>query len=679
MALPPRTRLPSLPGLVVILAFAAPAFASPPAPFLSLPGEAPGDRFGSSVAATGDLNGDGFTDIVIGAQWSDAVAPNGGRAYVYLGGPGSDAIADYVLQVPQVEPRAIAGYAVAIPGDLNGDGWNDIAIGSPISWLMGRVFLYWGGPSLDAKSDRILVGLRGLEFFGSSLAGVGDVNRDGYDDIWVGAPWYVPLLSSAERVGRGYLFYGGPTADGTVDILYEARPVGGVTDELKFGTSVAAAGDYNHDGFADILIGQPADGHFNHGRVYMYRGGNPPGRVPDMAFEAPADRFRAGRSVSRAGDFNADGYDDYIVGAPDSGDEGDLTAGRAYLYYGGQAYPTAAAVDVEFAGIGEYDAFGEAVAGDADVDGDGYADILVGAPMASGAAGIRTGKVYVYLGGPHADAVADIVLEGPAEDGTLGTSISLGDMDGDGVADAIVGAAGLQGSKSDPGHVFVYDLAMLPARAFAHDEHRTIPLNEKGAPIALRVEPVDGSFDVRDLDPATMRLRSAGAGDRSIDAVPAKRVVVSDSDRNGVEEMGVSFERADLARLFEGIRGRREVTASLEGALANGRRIAGDVALTIVVTGPPDDLDASVTPNPMNPEATLAFSLRSPGRVEARLFDASGRLVRTLAAGGTLPAGAQRLRIDGRDDQGRALPSGVYFYRLRTPEGERRGRVVVAK
>jgi hypothetical protein len=273
------------------------------------------------------------------------------------------------------------------------------------------------------------------------------------------------------------------------------------------------------------------------------------------------------------------------------------------------------------------------------------------------------------------------VLEGPAEDGTLGTSISLGDVDGDRVADAIVGAAGLQGSRSDPGHVYVYDLATLPARVFAHDEHRTIPLNENGAPIALRVEPLEGSFDLRDLDLSTLRLRSADAGDRSIGAAPAKRIVLSDADGNGVEDLAVSFERADLARLFAGggIRGRHEVTASLEGALGNGRRIAGDVTLTVVATGPPDKLVAAVSPNPMNPEATLAFTLRAAGRVDARLFDASGRLARTIAAGGTLPAGPQRLRIDGRDDQGRSLPSGVYFYRLRTPEGETRGRVVVAK
>ncbi|HEU4723894.1 MAG TPA: integrin alpha, partial [Candidatus Eisenbacteria bacterium] len=224
---------------------AAPA----PSPFLRLTGAEPGDRFGVSVSAAGDVNGDGFPDVVVGAEWSDADAVNAGRAYVYFGGPGSDDVPDVTLQVPMVQARALTGYAVAIAGDLNGDGWKDIAVGSPVSQFMGRVFLYWGGPSLDAISDRTLSGLRSLEFFGAALAGIGDATGDGYDDLWVGAPRFVPVNASTTRVGRGYLFRGGPDADGVVDVTFEARPVGGITSELQFGTSVASAGDVNHDGF----------------------------------------------------------------------------------------------------------------------------------------------------------------------------------------------------------------------------------------------------------------------------------------------------------------------------------------------------------------------------------------------------------------------------------------------
>jgi len=660
--------------------------AAAPAPFLTLTGEAPGDRFGVSVAATGDVNGDGHPDIVVGAEWSNADAPKSGRAYVFLGGSGSraDAVPDYVLQVPEIQSRTLTGYAVAIPGDLNGDGWNDIAVGSPESKRLGQVFLYWGGPALDAKPDRTLTGSRGFEFFGSALAGVGDANGDGYDDLWVGAPWFIPFLQvTSDRVGRGYLYYGGPNADGVVDALYDARPVANVRDELLFATSVAAAGDVNHDGYADLMVGQPADGTVTAGRGYIYYGGFPVHRAPDVALLAPDFRFRAGASISSAGDFNADGELDQVVGAPDSGEGAVLTAGRAYVFYGGQELPDASTPDLTLAGPGGYDAFGAAVAGGRDVNGDGYPDIVVGAPESDGAAGIRAGRVYVYFGGPGADAVPDVVLEGFAPDQTLGASLSLGDLNGDGVADVIAGAAGLQGSPTDPGHVYVFDLvAARPARVFAHDDHRTLPLNEQGAPVVLRVEPIGGLFDARALDLTSIRLHAEGerATGISIVLARAKRNVISDSDGNGIEEAGVAFERGDLASLFAGTRGRRRVAAALEGALVTGERVAGTVELTIVLTGGADaGPNLAVSPNPMNPEAVLAFVLPKPGRIDARLFDANGRLVRTIAADLDLPAGPGRLRIDGRDDHGRSLASGIYFVRLRTPDGERTGRIVVAK
>lgn len=674
-------------ALVLLLAVApavSPALAATPVPILTLTGEVESDRFGSAVAATGDVNGDGFDDIVVGAQWHDTDgAGNAGRAYVYFGGPNRDATPDVVLEAPTTQSRALMGSAVAIAGDLNGDGWKDIAVGAPVSRLAGRVYLYWGGPSLDEHADRTLGGLGYLEFFGGAIAGVGDVTKDGYDDIWVGAPSFEPIIGSSTpptRVGRGYLFYGGPTADGVVDAVYNARPIEDVTNLFQFGTSVAPAGDVNADGYPDLIVGQPADGVVTSGRAYVYYGAAiSPHRVPERILLASEDRFRAGVSVSSADDFNGDGWLDQVVGAPDSGVDGDLTAGRAYVFFGGPAPDLFETASVELKGPSLYDAFGASVAAGKDVNGDGAPDILVGAPQAEGAAGLRAGRVYVYYGGPGADGVPDVVLEGNSMDATFGTAISLGDVDGDGVADAIIGATPV-GSRTDPGHVYVYNLvSQLAARAFAHDEERTIPLHENGAPVCLRLEPVDDDFRVEDVDPASVGLTSAEAPGLTIGAAPAKRVVVSDADGNGIGETGVCFERADLARLFPAARGRRDVTARMEGTLIDGRRFAADVALTIVRTGPDRDLEATVAPNPMNPTATLTFTLRTPGRVDARLFDATGRVVKTIAAGLTLPAGPQRLRLDGRDDQGRPLASGIYFYRLSTSDGERHGRVVVAK
>jgi hypothetical protein len=314
------------------------------------------------------------------------------------------------------------------------------------------------------------------------------------------------------------------------------------------------------------------------------------------------------------------------------------------------------------------------------VSGDGFPDLLVGAPQALGENGALAGRVYVYYGGPGADAVADVVLEGPAPDDLFGTSIALGDMNGDGVADAIVGAAGLQGSRTNPGHIFVYDLVTpLPVRVTSHDEHRTIPLTEEGGPICLLIEPVDHAFEIGDLDFTSLRLVASIGSGLAIEPVPQKGAVIGDSDRNGVPELGACFTRSDLRRLFADSRGRGRAIATLEGRVLSGRRVAGEVELNVVVTGPDPEQISSVSPNPMNPEAALTFTIRTPGNVDARLYDARGRLVRILASSLFKVEGRQSLRIDGRDEQGRPLPSGIYFYRLRTADAESRGRVVVAK
>lgn len=674
---------PAMAVSVVVAPVPAASALPAPAPFFRLAGERPGDLFGTSVAANGDVNGDGRNDVVAGAQWNDADAGNAGRAYLYVTGPGGAAgpAPSVTFRPDQVMSRALAGFAVAIVGDVNGDGRDDVAVGAPTSRNSGRVFLHWGGSAVDGAPDRVLAGLRTGEFFGGAIAGTGDMNGDGYGDVYAGAPWFVAIGAHVTRVGRGYLFFGGTGTGSIVDVVTEARPIGGATDQLQFTTSVAAAGDVNGDGFADVLVGQPADGHFVAGRAYIFYGGVPVHRFPDIIFLSEDPRYRVGQAVARAGDFDGDGVDDFLIGAPDSGEDGVLTGGRAYLYRGGQTGDERSAMDLRFEESLDYDGFGSAVAGDSDVSGDGWPDLLVGAPTAEGAAGIRAGKVYVYFGGPGADTVADVVLEGDAPDAAFGTSISLGDLDGDGVADAVIGAPATIGSSTDPGHVLAYRLVSpLPARVFAHDEHRTLPLTEQGAPICLRVEPVGGAFEIADVDPATIRLMAVGfeaAG--SIAAIPSKRLLASDRDANGAMELEACFAREDLRGLLSSVRGRHEVVARVSGALLTGRAFEGEALLNVTGTGPRAAEAPTVSPNPLNPEATLEFATRVAGAVDVRLYDAGGRLVRTLAERRALPAGRHRLRVDGRDDAGRRLASGVYFYRVRTPDGDSRGRFIIAK
>jgi hypothetical protein len=191
---------------------------------------------------------------------------------------------------------------------------------------------------------------------------------------------------------------------------------------------------------------------------------------------------------------------------------------------------------------------------------------------------------------------------------------------------------------------------------------------------------VNGDYQNADVDLSSLRLTSDGTGDATeIPAAATRRNVESDTDRDGIPELSACFERADLARLFSSVRGRHTVEVALEGRLERGRRFRGPLSLTILGTGKPDNAVASVAPNPLNPQGTLTFSMGKPGNVTVRLYGLGGRSVRTVIDSERFPAGVHRISIDGRDERGTALASGMYFYRVETPDGTRAGRFVVVK
>jgi len=150
---------------------------------------ASGDRFGISVASAGDVNGDGFADVIVGAWANDAGGADAGRAYVYFGGPAADATPDLALTGAAANDSF--GYSVASAGDVNGDGFADLLVGAYGSDAggadAGRAYVYFGGPAADATPDLTLTGAAANDVFGYSAASAGDVNGDGFDDIMVGA------------------------------------------------------------------------------------------------------------------------------------------------------------------------------------------------------------------------------------------------------------------------------------------------------------------------------------------------------------------------------------------------------------------------------------------------------------------------------------------------------------
>jgi len=189
---------------------------------------------------------------------------------------------------------------------------------------------------------------------------------------------------------------------------------------------------------------------------------------------------------------------------------------------------------------------------------------------------------------------------------------------------------------------------------------------------------VNASYRNTELNFRSMTLSSEGTGSvGQISAVELKTADEKDTDRDGIPDVPACFARADLVKLFDRIRGRQTVTAHLEGALFDGRRFCAKV--DVDVEGGGRSLAASVSPNPLNPQATLRFSTSQDGFVRIRMFDLSGRLVRTMLDRPLVPAGDHQVVIDGRGASGEMLASGIYFYQVEALEGTLRGRFTILK
>jgi len=314
--------------------------------------------------------------------------------------------------------------------DLDNDGRIDLAVGAPRVGG-GVVYLYTGGvesPTAMPSSRR--TGPSGSEF-GTSVANVGDVNRDGYVDLAVGA-------QGADRV---YVYLG--RADG---LSSAATVIDGGKDVTRFGHEVSGAGDVNGDGFDDLVVGARSTGE-PLGLAQVFLGGaDGIATTPAFTLTAQGDASQDVSAVG-AGDLNGDGFEDIALGA----DTAAGSAGRVHVFHGGPAGLTATA-SRSLDGTDALGQFGVALARGGDVNGDGYGDLIVGAPYATVRrasaqdAAVRdlpqAGKVFVFHGdsagvGPRAATT----LEGTFANGALGRFVSAGaDIDGDGYADLLVNA-----------------------------------------------------------------------------------------------------------------------------------------------------------------------------------------------------------------------------------------------
>jgi hypothetical protein len=398
--------------------------------------------------AAGDVNGDGFDDLIVGAPSEPVPATSTGRVHVFSGRDG--------LLLRTISGGVNAGdfgEAVAAIGDLNGDGACEFAVGAPeglfANQLPGFVVVY------DGQSGQVLAQLPGdvyFDAFGQAVSGLGDVNSDGVPDFAVGAPR--PQVQGPFPDGAGFVrVFSGAT-------LQALATLDGVNLFDSYGAAVAGAGDVNLDGFADVLIGIPgfdSDGLSDNGRVEVISGewitrtfsGLTPA-TPKL-LGASNGAFTIGQfgfAVAGVGDTNGDGYPDLLAGGPQSG-LGGFLRGVADLLSGewvaktslGQTPLTPRVLD-RFNGEGPQDLFGRSVSAIGDIDQDGYADFAVGASE-SVSPGPGPGYVTVYSG-----QTSDVLHSYRGNSGgdrvgwALDGAVTAGDLDfnGDGRSDLAMGA-----------------------------------------------------------------------------------------------------------------------------------------------------------------------------------------------------------------------------------------------
>jgi hypothetical protein len=427
------------------------------APSFEASGGQAGAYFGRAIAGVGDVDGDGFCDVLIGSQFHDDDQVDEGRVFLHRGSAGGLLVAPTVT-IDGNQDGARLGATLAAAGDVDGDGRSDVLIGSPQFDPLpgtvdaGRVYLHLGtAGGIATTPARVLDGAAAGDLFGLALAGAGDLDADGYGDVAIGAPF-----ASVGKPGEGVMTMhrGGPGGLGAVAAAMRVGDQPGAA----FGWALAAAGDVGGDGYSDLLVGAPLfdNGDVDEGRAFLYRG-DASGLALAAATTSESDQFgaRHGSSVTSAGDIDGDGFADVAVGAT-SFDSSVADQGRVVIQRG-SAVGLSSLFSQTFYGPIAGGQFGQSLAGAGDVDGDGFSDLAIGAPFHDGSLA-EQGRVVVLHGGPALPSTSfQWAIKGQQAKAECGRAVAmLGDVDGDGYSDVAFGMPAFDAANLNEGKVAIH-------------------------------------------------------------------------------------------------------------------------------------------------------------------------------------------------------------------------------
>ena len=485
-------------------------------------GVSAGDESGTSVSAAGDINGDGISDLIIGAPYATTSADYAGASYVVFGSDegltnplnlsGLDGSNGFVINGSSAYD--FSGTSVSAAGDINGDDIDDLVIGapgsSPVETYSGTSYVVFGSSdawtgslnlsSLNGSNGFVINGVGEYDESGTSVSAAGDINGDGIDDLIIGAP-----IADA-GAGASYVVFGRPSTVAWASSLNlsglngsNGFVINGMNAGDSLGGSVSAAGDINGDGIDDLVIGAVFAG-----AVGTYTGASYVvfGRPNTVAWASSLNLSgldgsngfvingvnssdESGTSVSAAGDVNFDGTDDLIIGALFADPNG-TDSGASYVVFGSdQTWASSLSLSglngtngFVINGVSAGDESGTSVSAAGDINGDGTGDLIIGASHAD-PNGDGSGASYVVFGrnGGFSSSFNlsglngsnGFVINGVIAGDNSGSAVSAaGDINGDGFDDLMTGASLADPNGADSGASYVvFGVAGNDDRIFA--------------------------------------------------------------------------------------------------------------------------------------------------------------------------------------------------------------------